>query len=55
MMSEIRGALVVLAVLGLLVFSIRRINKTTRVPLACRPATSPSSSRQAKGTATTRN
>ena len=34
MMSEIRGALVVLAVLGLLVFSIRRINKTTRVPLA---------------------
>ncbi len=33
-MSEIRGALVVLAVLGLLVFSIRRINKTTRVPLA---------------------
>jgi flagellar biosynthesis/type III secretory pathway M-ring protein FliF/YscJ len=26
--------LVVLAVLGLLVFSIRRINKTTRVPLA---------------------
>jgi flagellar M-ring protein FliF len=34
MMSEIRGVLVVLAVLGLLVFSIRRINKTTRVPLA---------------------
>jgi flagellar M-ring protein FliF len=34
MMSDIRGALVVLAVLGLLVFSIRRINKTTRVPLA---------------------
>jgi flagellar M-ring protein FliF len=34
MMSEVRGALVVLAVLGLLVFSIRRINKTTRVPLA---------------------
>ena len=34
MMSEIRGGLVVLAVLGLLVFSIRRINKTTRVPLA---------------------
>jgi flagellar M-ring protein FliF len=34
MMSEIRGVLVVLAVLGLLVFSIRRINKTTRVPMA---------------------
>jgi flagellar M-ring protein FliF len=34
MMSEVRGVLVVLAVLGLLVFSIRRINKTTRVPLA---------------------
>jgi flagellar M-ring protein FliF len=34
MMSEIRGVLVVLAVLGLLLFSIRRINKTTRVPLA---------------------
>jgi flagellar M-ring protein FliF len=34
MMSEIRGVLVVLAVIGLLVFSIRRINKTTRVPMA---------------------
>jgi flagellar M-ring protein FliF len=34
MMSDIRGVLVVLAVIGLLVLSIRRINKTTRVPLA---------------------
>ena len=34
MMSEARGGLVLLVVLGLLVFSMRRITKTTRVPLA---------------------
>jgi flagellar M-ring protein FliF len=37
MMSEARGGLVLLVVLGLLVFSMRRITKTTRVPLALPP------------------
>ena len=37
LMSEARGGLVLLAVLGLLVFSMRRITKTTRVPLALPP------------------
>ncbi len=37
MMSEARGGLVLLAVLILLVFSMRRITKTTRVPLALPP------------------
>jgi flagellar M-ring protein FliF len=34
MMGEARDALVVLVVLGLLVFAMRRVTKTTRVPLA---------------------
>ncbi len=37
MMSEARGGLVLLVVIGLLVFSMRRITKTTRVPLALPP------------------
>ncbi len=37
MMSEARGGLVLVVVLGLLVFSMRRITKTTRVPLALPP------------------
>lgn len=41
MMSEVRGVLVVLLVLGLLVFAVRRINKTTRVPLALPAAYQP--------------
>ena len=36
-MSEARGGLVLLVVIGLLVFSMRRITKTTRVPLALPP------------------
>jgi len=34
LMSEVRDVLVVLVVLGLLVFAVRRITKTTRVPMA---------------------
>ncbi|HTW09115.1 MAG TPA: flagellar basal-body MS-ring/collar protein FliF [Acidimicrobiales bacterium] len=34
MMGEVRDVLVVLVVLGLLLFALRRITKTTRVPLA---------------------
>lgn len=41
MMSEARGGLVLLVVLGLLVFSMRRITKTTRVPLALPPGFEP--------------
>jgi flagellar M-ring protein FliF len=41
MMSEARGGLVLVAVLGLLVFSMRRITKTTRVPLALPPGYQP--------------
>ena len=41
MMSEARGGLVLLVVLGLLVFSMRRITKTTRVPLALPPGFQP--------------
>jgi flagellar M-ring protein FliF len=37
MMSEARGGLVLLVVIGLLAFSMRRITKTTRVPLALPP------------------
>jgi flagellar M-ring protein FliF len=37
MMSEARGGLVLVVVIGLLVFSMRRITKTTRVPLALPP------------------
>jgi flagellar M-ring protein FliF len=41
MMSEARGGLVLLVVIGLLVFSMRRITKTTRVPLALPPGFEP--------------
>jgi flagellar M-ring protein FliF len=37
MMTEARGGLVLVVVLALLVFSMRRITKTTRVPLALPP------------------
>jgi flagellar M-ring protein FliF len=41
MMSEARGGLVLVVVIGLLVFSMRRITKTTRVPLALPPGFQP--------------
>jgi flagellar M-ring protein FliF len=41
MMSEARGGLVLIVVLGLLGFAMRRITKTTRVPLALPPGFQP--------------
>jgi flagellar M-ring protein FliF len=41
MMSEARGGLVLVVVLGLLGFAMRRITKTTRVPLALPAALQP--------------
>jgi flagellar M-ring protein FliF len=41
MMSEARGGLVLIVVIGLLGFAMRRITKTTRVPLALPPGLTP--------------